>query len=144
MRRWRETGDEGRVGGGREREQGMREGWEEGGRGKQHETTVVVRLRRANVKFTYACTCGKLSLLHVHAYRAQSHAHTHACTRSFYLHPLHTSYSCYTMYMYMIACSRHIKQKATQHHHLRRLTFSSFQRNSELPHVGFKPTSLLL
>ena len=39
----------------------------------------------------------------------------------------------------------HNKQsKATHHHHLRRLTFSPFQRKSELPQVGFEPTSLFL
>ena len=44
------------------------------------------------------------------------------------------------MYMNMI---RHNKQsKATQYHHLRRLTFPPFQRKSELPQVEFEPTSL--
>jgi len=45
-------------------------------------------------------------------------------------------------YMYMYTM-RHITQsKATQQHHLRLLHFSSFQRKSELPQVGFEPTSL--
>ena len=47
------------------------------------------------------------------------------------------------MYMYMIM--RHDKQsKAIQHHQLKQFTFSPFQRKSELPQVGFEPTSLFL
>ena len=43
--------------------------------------------------------------------------------------------------MYMVKYMRHIEQgKATQHHQLRWPTFS-FQKKSELPQVGFEPTS---
>ena len=58
------------------------------------------------------------------------------------------SHSCttvYAQYMCMMKYWRHNKQgKATQQHHLRWLTFSPFQRKSELPQVGFEPTSLFL